>query len=238
MKSKYGSYKSFAGKVRVSLSLSAIIPYLMVIYLFVYEKIDLTDTIILFSSLALMSIFTGFSLMRRSAAQLVTLARETGMVEIGEKSEPVLIMGDEEMNDIAAHFNSIFKRLQRVDKDIREQGVQLLSYARDFSLSYEKTKKEEGLRNRLSKYVGNDLVEKLIISNNGAFLKSVKKEVTILYADIRSFTTLSERMTAEELVSMLNQFFGIMVDIVFRNNGALDKFIGDQLMAVFGFVSS
>jgi class 3 adenylate cyclase/HAMP domain-containing protein len=203
----------------------------------VYENIDLTDRVILFSALALFSILTGFSLMRGSADQLINLSRETGMIEAGVKSEPIQISADQELNDIAAHFNAISDKLQKFDREIKNQSVQLMIYARDISQSYIKTKEEEGLRNRLSRYVGEHLVEKLISSKNGVFIENERREVTILFADIRSFTTIAERMEAEEVVSMLNQFFAIMVDIIFRNNGILDKFVGDQLMAVFGLIS-
>jgi class 3 adenylate cyclase len=237
-KSNYQNSKSFSGKTRIVLVLLGIIPFLLVVYLFVYEKIDLTDRVILFSAFALFSVLTGFSLMRRSADQLANLSRETGMVEAGVKSEPVQISADQELNDIAGHFNSIFKRLKGVDSEIKEQSVQLMIYARDISQSYIRTKDEEELRSRLSRYVGEHLVEKLISSKKGVFLENERKEVTILFADIRSFTTITERMEAEDVVSMLNQFFGIMVDIIFRNNGILDKFVGDELMAVFGLIPS
>ena len=238
MKSIYQNSNSFLGKTLVVLVLLGIIPFLLVIYLFVYNKIDLTEIVLLFSSLALFSILTGFSLMRRSAEQLVTLAIETGRIEAGEKSEPVRIKEDLEMNDIASHFNVVFKKLQDVDRDIKEQGVQLMTYARDLSLSYRRVKEEEALRNRLSRYVGENLVEKLLHSDDGIFIENERQEVTVLFADIRSFSTLAEKMPAEEVIEMLNQFFSAMVDIVFRNNGILDKFVGDQLMAVFGIISS
>ena len=237
-KSNYQNSKSFFGKTRIVLVLLGIIPFLLVTYLFVYENIDLTDTVILFSALALFSVLTGFFLMRRSADQLANLSRETGMVEAGVKSEPVHISADQELNDIAGHFNSIFKRLNEVDREIKEQSVQLMIYARDISQSYIRTKEEEELRNKLSRYVGEHLVEKLISSKNGVFIENERREVTILFADIRSFTTIAEKMATEEVVSMLNQFFGAMVDIIFRNNGILDKFVGDQLMALFGLIPS
>jgi len=238
IKSKYQNSKSFFGKTRIVLALLGIIPFLLVTYLFVYENIDLTDRVILFSALALFSILTGFSLMRRSADQLVNLSRETGMVEAGVKSEPVHISADQELNDIANHFNSVASKLQDTQSDIKEQSIQLMIYARDISQSYIRTKEEEELRVRLSRYVGEHLVEKLISSKKGVLLENERRDVTILFADIRSFTTITERMAAEEVVSMLNQFFGTMVDIIFKNNGILDKFVGDELMAVFGLIPS
>jgi len=238
MKSRYRNSLSFTGKTRIVLVLLGIIPLLLVIYLFMYENIDLTYTVILFSALALFSILTGFSLMRRSADQLANLSRETGMVEAGVKSEPVHISSDQELNDIANHFNSVASKLQDTQSDIKEQSIQLMIYARDISQSYIRTKEGEELRDRLSRYVGEHLVEKLINSKNEVFIENERREVTILFADIRSFTTITERMAAEDVVSMLNQFFGTMVNIIFKNNGILDKFVGDELMAVFGLIPS
>ena len=62
----------------------------------------------------------------------------------------------------------------------------------------------------------------------------VQRDVTVLFMDIRGFTTMSESLEAEAIVSMLNEFFEIMVDIVFRHDGTLDKFLGDEIMAVWG----
>ena len=130
------------------------------------------------------------------------------------------------------------QHLKESNRFIKEQFEKLTIYAKNLSQSYKKANEEEMLRKRLSRYVGENLVEKLINSKNGAFLENERKEATILFADIRSFTTIVERMAAEDVVSMLNQFFGVMVDIIFKNNGVLDKFVGDQLMALFGLLSS
>ena len=238
MKSKYQNQKSFFGKTQVILVFLSVLPFMLVIYLFFIEKVGLTETIYIFSALALFSILTGFTLMRSSADQLVNLARETGDIEAGEKSEPIRIKADQELNDIAAHFNAVTKKLQVINRDMKEQSIQLMSYARDLSQSYKRTKEEEELRNRLSRYVGENLVDKLIHSKDGMFFENERKEVTVLFADIRFFTPLAERMEAEEVVSILNDFFGVVVDIIFANNGILDKFVGDQLMAVFGLIGS
>src|SRR5262249_616675 len=63
-------------------------------------------------------------------------------------------------------------------------------------------------------------------------------EVSVLFADIRGFTTLAENETPQETVSMLNAFFTAMAQVIFRNEGNLDKFIGDCVMAVWGSPSS
>jgi adenylate cyclase len=60
------------------------------------------------------------------------------------------------------------------------------------------------------------------------------KELTVMFSDIRDFTTLSEGLTPDELVNLLNQYLSAMTDILFRNLGTLDKYIGDAIMAFWG----
>jgi adenylate cyclase len=60
------------------------------------------------------------------------------------------------------------------------------------------------------------------------------RETTVLFSDIRGFTAMSEGMRAEDIVSMLNDYFERMVEILFRHEGTLDKFVGDEIMALFG----
>ena len=234
----YKNSNSFFGKTRVVFVLLGLIPFLLLIYLFTLEKIELTETILLFSGLSLFSILTGFSLLRKSADQLVKLSRETSPTEAGEKGELVKSYADLELNDIADHFNVVIEKLQSVERNIKDQSFQLMNYANDLTQSYISTKKEEELRDRLSRYVGKHLVEKLINLEQGVFLKNERREITVLFNDIRSYTAIAENMAAEDVISILNQFFDTMVDIVFKNNGILDKFIGDELMAVFGLIPS
>ncbi|MBC2716432.1 MAG: adenylate/guanylate cyclase domain-containing protein [Desulfobacteraceae bacterium] len=231
-------YNTIGGKMLAALSLMAVIPYLLLLYLFIQEKITTSETIILYLPLILISTVTGYSLIRRSADSVFYLSRETRLVENGEKSEPIQIQADHELNEIATHFNSLIGRLDKMKRKNQEQATQLMVYSRDLALSYQKTKQEEELRNRLSRYVGNNLVEKLIDLKGGGLVDTERRQVTGLFADIRSFTTIAEHMTAENVVLMLNQYFSVMVDIIFKNNGLLDKFVGDQLIAVFGLVEA
>jgi class 3 adenylate cyclase len=99
-------------------------------------------------------------------------------------------------------------------------------------------KQEERLRNHLSRYIGENLVDQIINTNGGFIQQNERKTITVMFADIRSFTSISESMTPEDVVTMLNEYLRIMVDIVFTNNGMLDKFAGDQIMAVFGHMNN
>ncbi|MFP4453676.1 MAG: adenylate/guanylate cyclase domain-containing protein [Desulfobacterales bacterium] len=231
-------YTTFSGKLPIALAMMGIIPCLLIVYLFMYEKITFTQSLLLFAPLVLFCMLTGFFLVRRSADQLYYLSMETARIQAGEKNEPIRIQADRELNEIAEHFNSLYRRLAEMNRKNQEQAAQLMVYARDLALSYERSKQEQDLRNRLSRYVGNNLVEKLVNLKDGVFLETERRNVTVLFADIRSFTTIAERMAAEEVVEMLNEYFSVLVDIVFENHGLLDKFVGDQLIAVFGLVDT
>jgi adenylate cyclase len=94
--------------------------------------------------------------------------------------------------------------------------------------------KEQRLVNSFCRYMEREVVDRVLKDIDAPRLGGTRQSVTILFSDIRGYSSMSERMTAEEVAAMLNEYFSRMVKQIFRYEGMLDKYIGDAIMAVFG----
>jgi adenylate cyclase len=90
------------------------------------------------------------------------------------------------------------------------------------------------IRAMFDKYVSPDVVEEIMANREGLELGGRRRHITVLFADIRGFTALSERIEPEAVVSLLSDYLGRVTRIVFKHGGTVDKFIGDAVMVIFG----
>jgi adenylate cyclase len=89
-------------------------------------------------------------------------------------------------------------------------------------------------RANYSRFMPEYVVKQLLDKPDSFRLGGINQTITVLFADIRGFTALSEKANPEKVVGLLNRFFSAMSDIIFEHGGTLDKYTGDGLMAIFG----
>jgi adenylate cyclase len=100
--------------------------------------------------------------------------------------------------------------------------------------AHERLAREEVARANYSRFLPEYVVKQMLDNPDSFKLGGVNQTITVLFADIRGFTRLSEHAPPEKIVGVLNRYFSAMTDIIFAHGGTLDKYLGDGLMALFG----
>lgn len=100
--------------------------------------------------------------------------------------------------------------------------------------AHERLAKEEVARANYSRFLPEYVVTQMLENPESFKLGGVTQTITVLFADIRGFTRISEHAAPEKIVDLLNRYFSAMTDIIFAHGGTLDKYLGDGLMALFG----
>ncbi|MCA9531486.1 MAG: HAMP domain-containing protein, partial [Myxococcales bacterium] len=167
-----------------------------------------------------------------TTALAVVLALLIAFVVARQITRPVRALAE-----LASHLaNRRFN--QRVEVRSRDElgtlGAVMNSAAADLAASEDRIRTEVAIRGDLRRYLPGELVDKVVAREQDMHLGGTRREVTVLFADVVAFTPLTERLGADEIVSMLNELFTILTEIVFRHGGTIDKFIGDCVMAMWG----
>jgi class 3 adenylate cyclase/HAMP domain-containing protein len=146
------------------------------------------------------------------------------IITSNDLSKRVRVEYDDEIGYLATWFN-------RMVGDLELAYNQVKQYAYKSVLA---KNSEERIRHIFQKYVPGEVIDEVLKTKGEQLLIGKQQVATILFSDIRSFTSIAEKMSAEELVTALNTYFNIMVSIIIEHKGIIDKFIGDAIMALFG----
>jgi adenylate cyclase len=123
---------------------------------------------------------------------------------------------------------------QEKDLQLLQNVANQAAVAIQNSLYAKKLQQEALTRERFQRLLSPAIAEQVISGKVEVAKGGEQRQTTVLFSDIRGFTSMSESRNAQEIVDMLNEYFELMVEIVFRYEGTLDKFVGDEIMALYG----
>jgi adenylate cyclase len=134
------------------------------------------------------------------------LVRGVDAIAAGNFDQKINIRRADELGDLTAAFNDMARSLMEKEK----------------------------IKGAFNKYVNKDILDRILQHQDGLKLGGEKKMLTVFFSDIRGFTPMSEALSPEEVVHILNEYFTAMTAIIFKYGGYLDKFMGDAIMALYG----
>lgn len=145
------------------------------------------------------------------------------IIASNDLTERVAVEYNDETGELAHTFNIMIMELEKAYSQIK-------GFAFKAVLAQ---KKEARIRNIFQKYVPQELIDRFY-QNPESMLVGENRVLSVLFSDIRSFTSISEKMSPDDLVTSLNHYFSVMVEIIMGRGGIIDKYIGDAIMAFFG----
>jgi adenylate cyclase len=181
-----------------------IAPALDVTTIRVIVRRNLTYALVLLAIAAIVSVGVGTRLAGTMSSAIKRLKDALKRLEVQDYAHVVAVKTGDELEDLALGFNRMVDGLKAYDNMKAKMGKHMSKKVMQYLLTHEES------------------------------LGGEKLVVTILFSDIRSFTSISEKMDAQQLVALLNEYFTEMVAIVIEQDGSVDKFIGDAIMVLFG----
>ena len=107
----------------------------------------------------------------------------------------------------------------------------ILAYTHKFVIE---NQNKEKVKSAMGKYISQDIMKQVMLNIDNLGLGGKRANLTVLFSDIRGFTSMSEQMTPQQVSEILNEYFAEMEPIITKYNGVINKFIGDAVMAIFG----
>jgi class 3 adenylate cyclase len=170
-------------------------------------------------SVSLLLVFTG--ILTRPLRQIV--AAMSDIIRTSDLTRRVDVLYKDETGRLGHTFNIMISELSHAYDHIK-------GYALRAAVAQTR---EQKIRNIFQKYVPKDVIEQFF-TNPEAMLVGENRVLSLLFSDIRAFTTISEQLRPDEMVESLNQYFTLMVDAIMHHRGIVDKYMGDAIMAFFG----
>jgi len=161
---------------------------------------------IAFAISLLLTIIGANYLARKSTSSLNALSEGAKEIGKGNYTHQIQLNTNDEFQEVATAMNTMAK-------GIREK---------------------ERIRQGFAHYVSQHALEKVSASKGVSRLGGEKRKITVFFSDIRNFASLSEKLSPDEIVSILNDYFNTMLEVVFKHNGMFDKFVSDAIMVEFG----
>ena len=174
----------------------------------IYKKVDETvhEILVVLAFILLIGVGAAFTLAHFLIIPINLLVKGTIEMTKGHFAVRVPLKSHDELGDLTLSFNHMAEGLEQREK----------------------------MKTAFGKMVSKDVFGEMMDDLDNVKVRGEKKHISILFSDVRGFTSHSEKMKPEEVTALLNEYFEEMVAIVLKNHGTLDKFIGDGLMALFG----
>ena len=164
------------------------------------------QTLAISAVLVLIGIAGALGLAGLLARPILRLVEGTRAIAAGDYGVTLAVPSRDEIGDLTEAFNAMAKNLRE----------------------------KEMIKRAFASYVAREVVDELLKDPEHLVLTGERREVSVLFCDVRGFTALAERLSPEEVVTLLNDFYKLVIEATFRHAGTLDKFLGDAVMSIFG----